>query len=792
MNDELESLIQQLEELKSLRDRLTAVDEAQELDENSADIRVYLKDEIDLIDNEIKELEENTKKKAKEYAEYYDRLKAVIEEEEKALEDTKLLSDEEIYELRDSLENRKLKINEESIEAQRKFEEYEKALRALKKQKTELNNRIKQSEALGLTYNEYKEIYATIKSRNIMNKIYAAKGLDSIVEKKYSERTKEEKELLKQAKEEAMAEIGAFRRKNDDYSILESILAIYILDTKVKKKQEPKVYEMSEESIKNTKANIQEFAHKIKDSSISTQDSKTEEMPKDMESATVNEKVDINTLPPAEEKITLFKDKDDYYVRKYTVDRFKLTSADLGSEVKIDGSICYKISESDVNRIKENADKGPVPYVADVKEVTLEKGLMPLGEKHEEVRPTDIKEKITIFKDGEKYYIRKYVAKRFEPESVERKREYKLNGNICYEVDKDEIDRLVSEYDVVIEECKAEQNFDTPTVNWAKKVKEFCDTYEEWPNIKDAEKKLPDGTTSRLLAAWLMSSGYTKGEFSYTDIVDSNGKPIVEIIDEVSNKYFVNKDADKVKKVRQVEEYCKTYGEWPKVGNEDRRVSDGTAVETLVKWLVVSGYTQGSFQYANIIDETGKSIKDTLDELYTKYGKKKEEQKEITEDEIADAIKEGFTPKEEIKDSDIDSVVEEGFKPKEESIIGEEPIEIEIPNDGIVITFDDEEKEDELEEDNIVSTDEPTTEPAIPEIEISEEEIDDIIEEGISEYRPTNIKASKKFKLELKEGSILYNIVHAAQKFIKKITTTEEIEDMMEEAVEEEDKPRQR
>ena len=413
--DELENLIQQLEELKALRDRLTAVDNAEELDENSADIREYLKDEIDIIDKEIKELEENSKKKAKEYEKYYDKLKAVIEENEKKLEETNLLSEEEIAELRYSTENQKLEINKKSQEAKKSFDEYERVLIALKRKKTEISNRIKQSEALGLNYNEYKEIFATIRSRKVMNKIYVAKGLESIIAKKASERTKEEKKLLKQAKAEAMAEIGSFRRKNDDHSVLESIEAIYLLDTNVKKGKEPTVYKMNQVEIDNSKANIKEFAHKIKDSSIKAIAEVKEEIPEDMENATKNVKVDIDKLKPAQEKITLFKDKDtnEYYVRRYAVDRFKLGSVDFVDNARISGSLCYKISASDVEKIKENANNEFSPYITDEKEVTVTKEIP--GTKIKKPRDRKVGEEPKDYED----YLTEYFGGLFPEEEKE-------------------------------------------------------------------------------------------------------------------------------------------------------------------------------------------------------------------------------------------------------------------------------------------------------------------------------------------------------------------------------------
>ena len=395
---------QELEELKALRARLKSVDEAEELDESSADIREYLKDEIDYIDKELKELEEKAKEKSKKFEEYYNKLKETIEESEKQLEETKLLSNEEIYELRYSRDTQILRINAESVEALREYKECKKTISLLRRRKNEINDRIKMSEALGLTYNEYKEIVATLRKTSIVNKIYAEKGLESIALKKASERTKEEQELLNKTKEEIITEINAYRREKEEYSVRKSINALYYpKNTKVSQVKESKEEILPQEDLKNLALSMKEFPQKIKDSTIGIPSNAVEEAPKDMENSKENEKVDINDLKPAAEKVTVFKDNEteDYYVRQYAIDRFKLTSAEYENEVRINGSKCYKISENDVKRIKEGANNSFSPYIADVKEVSKEDIQIPFkSESTEEITevvdtPVEVKSELT-------------------------------------------------------------------------------------------------------------------------------------------------------------------------------------------------------------------------------------------------------------------------------------------------------------------------------------------------------------------------------------------------------------
>ena len=91
--DDLESLKKQLEELKALRNNLS-VDANQEIveetkvEEESNDIRTSLREELDIIDEQIKGFEEDIKQTAKEYEESYKKLKDVIDEYENSIEST--------------------------------------------------------------------------------------------------------------------------------------------------------------------------------------------------------------------------------------------------------------------------------------------------------------------------------------------------------------------------------------------------------------------------------------------------------------------------------------------------------------------------------------------------------------------------------------------------------------------------------------------------------------------------------------------------------------------------------
>lgn len=512
--EDLEKLKKELENLKAYREQLL-VDDSKEEKKESKEEEEKISDSIDIheelakIDNEIKEFEEEIKKMAKEYEESYKKLQAIIDEYTEK-DANKLLSQEEIEAQREQYAALKLEENQRSIEIKNRIDSLKRMVSSLKGKKTKIENNVKKAEALGLSEEEFREITAAIKKTSVMNSILEKKGLMPIVEKPAKERTKEEKQALKEAKEEILKEIAEIKKANQDYSVLDAIEALYSLDNTYKSEENPKEFKLKPESLDNLKKNAQDLTYRIIDSNIAKQNYKPEEAPKDMEGAINNEQdqVDINDLKPAEERVTVFKDTNtnDYYARKYAVQRFKLNSADIGNEVKINGSSCYKISEEDVEKIKTNANNALSPYIADVKEITLENektsdnstptidnSIKEEDTKDELIPGTNIKkprdrqtyetdeeyeaflkgyydkvfaeqnneqkdgvqedldetkaiERITIFKDKESgnYYVRKYVVDRFKIDSADTENEIRIDGSLCNKINVEDVEKLVN------------------------------------------------------------------------------------------------------------------------------------------------------------------------------------------------------------------------------------------------------------------------------------------------------------------------------------------------------------
>ncbi len=372
--DKLEDYKQQLEELKALRERLTSVETIEDTRENSTEIRKNMLDELNSIDESIKKIEAAKKELSKKYEKAYKKMQeamdAIID-----FEISRYKTEEEIAKYREETEELRLAINEESIGIRKQFDTQTKMIRDLKARKTRIENSIKSAEALGLTFSEYKEIHSKLKNTTLMNRILEKKGLADIINKPAKERTKEEEALLKQTKEEILKEVAGMRKKDEHVSILDGITAIYSLDTTIAKKEEPQEIKIKKNELMVISQNksLQVLPHKVVSSNTITNIATLAAAPKDMEGATRNVKVDISKLRPLDEKVTIFKNKDtdEYYVRKYALNKLELIP--ISGEIRINGSSCYKISESDVAIIAENGKNKEFPYITDIKEVDLSK-----------------------------------------------------------------------------------------------------------------------------------------------------------------------------------------------------------------------------------------------------------------------------------------------------------------------------------------------------------------------------------------------------------------------------------
>ena len=140
------------------------------------------------------------------------------------------------------------------------------------------------------------------------------------------------------------------------------------------------------------------------------------------------------------ERIVIYRDLDnrgEVYGRKYLFDRFRMN---YGSDsVKIDGTLCYKINEDDLDFIIGNQDNSYSPYRVEIRGVSLGKRT----EKEEVVEDKPI-ERIVFYRDldnnGE-IYGRKYLFDRFNMNYASD--EVRIEGALCYRMEFDDADYIL-------------------------------------------------------------------------------------------------------------------------------------------------------------------------------------------------------------------------------------------------------------------------------------------------------------------------------------------------------------
>ena len=276
--EDLKKTLEYLKEMKSKLESIENLDEQKELiDElyqREENIEKALKDdreekknidenELKDLDAEIKKVQKNIKEKSQEYDKIYKELQSIIDEQREKLENSNLLSEEELKELFEFYDNKKLEVNDKSVRVSQEIEKQRKKLSALKTKKTKLEKDTTKARELNLSYDEYKEIQKNaINKKNTLNSILIEKGLEDIVSKTKKERTKEEQAKYEAARDEVTKEISEAMDK-EEISVLDAVEFLYAIK-KGTKKGEPREIAVSQDKIENIKENIKYEPEKIK------------------------------------------------------------------------------------------------------------------------------------------------------------------------------------------------------------------------------------------------------------------------------------------------------------------------------------------------------------------------------------------------------------------------------------------------------------------------------------------------------------------------------------------------
>ncbi len=180
---------------------------------------------------------------------------------------------------------------------------------------------------------------------------------------------------------------------------------------------------------KNTNINNKQYV-KEKDSNLNNfKDEKIVEEIKEFD----------NTSPV--EKIVIYRDLDnrgEVYGKKYLFNRFNLNYG--SDEVRIDGALCYKIDEDDLDFIIGNETNNYSPYMVEIRGVHLGKRV----EKEDSEVEEKPYEKIILYRDldnnGE-IYGKKYLFDRFNMNYASE--ETRIDGALCYRMEFDDADYIL-------------------------------------------------------------------------------------------------------------------------------------------------------------------------------------------------------------------------------------------------------------------------------------------------------------------------------------------------------------
>ena len=251
--EEKEEILKELNELKEIRNLLLSLGNdvenyhiIEELEDKVLSIKDQLKNpkmasdelkrELQDIDQELIDVKNIIDNYSKQYDEIYQKMNQIIEDTKNQLNGDSLLDSNEIEKIQNLSLEKKMEENSQSIYIKNKLDLFQKKYQLLKNKEKKLLQDIESAEAFDLTISEYQEIYKSFPKTKLFNRILREKGLNSILDKPSDERTKEEKEILKNAKNSILEDVRK-RRIDDKSSILDIVVSMYHLDDIMKKKE---------------------------------------------------------------------------------------------------------------------------------------------------------------------------------------------------------------------------------------------------------------------------------------------------------------------------------------------------------------------------------------------------------------------------------------------------------------------------------------------------------------------------------------------------------------------------
>ena len=174
------------------------------------------------------------------------RINDIFKEEREKYENDGPFDNETLDNLAEHYLGLKTSENEIYLEAKRNQESISRKLKRLENKQAQIIEIDNFAKDTNISYEESKEIFQTLKKRNVLSNILQQKDLGDIIHK--SSRTKAEKETLKKALEEIKKEIVDYHKENNDINIKDAINVLYGMDDKVGKKVEARDVKIPEET----------------------------------------------------------------------------------------------------------------------------------------------------------------------------------------------------------------------------------------------------------------------------------------------------------------------------------------------------------------------------------------------------------------------------------------------------------------------------------------------------------------------------------------------------------------
>ncbi|MBR2827991.1 MAG: hypothetical protein IKE70_02010, partial [Bacilli bacterium] len=632
-------------------------------------------------------------------------------------------------------------------------------------------------------------------------RILREKGFDTILDKPVSERTKGEKEKLKNAKEEILEEVRK-RRIEDKSSILDIVVSLYHLDDVMKQEELSKPLRIPNKVMSNIKNNKEKLPKQITAKQEDLKSYIPLKAPDDILLLNAGEKEEIKLLNSAYiekeeekgreilEKIKVYQDKDTgkYYVNQAVMNRFMLDKT-LGEE-RIDGKLCYQITEEDKDYILNNVNQDTTAsyYQGELVPFTLESTKKNDHSINEEEKKDNNNIIITLYKDEDdpnQTYISKDTLDSFDIGTTSR--EIMIDGKVCYPMNdsifnfvdyklrqnpnisvqyhffnhQDKMDsNTVSDSDLEEVISKVEDNIS--------KIEEESSDFNEDSVLKEEEKppffeeedekvvEEKEEVTPIVISLYedVEANKVFVEERILKDFgIDVNTKPIlisgitcqrvndvvVQKLEEMANSsnshYIIKHVALRKKKNKKKEEPLEKIIQNASLENHiDDKDKEKDVEEPLVEDEI------SSIDIDSKEDDEEEKVTRNPEEIETNFTDRDESKKNgddlISEDELESLINSKF---DELKDDDLDDSNMDEAKPDD------------------TVLDDEDSLEDDLESRNSSAR---APKPHVEAILYKLTKDLDIHSKDSKRYRASNIKVSKRFVEELKSGNYLYNIVH--------------------------------